>query len=94
MADAVVSPRIGLVLIDGSNDTWTPDRATWVDQIVLTATAAGSFVFELDTTELTITTGANDLTKVIPINRPLTRIYMSAEPTNGELYAFMGAGTR
>ncbi len=60
-----------------------------VSNIVLAGTAAGSFVFTLGNTDLTITTGTNDLSKVIPINRSLNYLKLTSGPAGAALYAFL-----
>ena len=56
--------------------------------IILTGTAAGSYVFTLGALVMTITTGANDLTKVLPINRMVGYLKLTSGPANAVLYAF------
>ncbi len=65
----------------------------FVTHIILTGTdAAASFVFTIGSTVLTIDTGSNDLSKVIPINRTIGYAKLTSGPTNCKLILFLRKG--
>lgn len=72
--------------------TETMTRELHIFHIVLTGTAAGSFVFVIGKVTLTITTGANDLSKVIPVDRKVNFLELTSGPAGATLYAFLEKG--
>ncbi len=86
MADADYFQGDGIAVFDAA-DELTGDFP--VNHIVLTGTAAGSFVLVLGNVTLTITTGANDLCKVIPIDRTVHFLELTSGPTGAAMIVFM-----
>jgi len=69
--------------------TETMTKEIDVVHIILTGTAAGSFVLVVGGVTLTITTGANDLSKIIPVNRTVNYLKLTSGPANAKLYALL-----
>ncbi len=86
MPDGNVYEADGIVVLDATEDV---TKKMDIGHIVLSGTAAGSFVFTLGNVPLTITTGANDLSKVVPVNRTVNYIKLTSGPTGAVLYAFL-----
>lgn len=79
MAAVNVYPAEQIAIL-AATDTLTKERMA-VENIILTGTAAGSFVLVLGNVTLTITTGANDLSKIVPVNRSLNYVALTSGPT-------------
>lgn len=91
MANAKISEGDGIITFDTAADEipFSAKRKMDISHIVLSSTTAGSFVIVLGNTTLTITTGTNDLSKVIPVNRTLNRIKLTSGPNGVKMYAFL-----
>lgn len=69
--------------------TETMTKELEVSHIILTGTAAGSFVLVVGEVTMTITTGANDLSKVIEISRKVNYLKLTSGPAGAKLYALL-----
>jgi len=87
MADGVVYPADGIITFAAA-DSLLKERMA-VENIVLTGTAAGSFVMEIGNAPMTIVTGANDLTKVIPLNRSINYFKLTSGPAGAAAYLLL-----
>jgi len=86
MAAGKIHEGEGIIELAATEDC---TRRMKVTHIVLTGTAAGAFVLTLGKTAITISTGANDFSKVIPVNRTLNYILLTSGPAGAALYAFL-----
>lgn len=87
MAEGIHSAGDGIVTL-AATETMTKTNMK-VSHIILSGTAAGSFVLVIGGVTLTITTGANDLSKVIPVNRTVNFLELTSGPAGAVLYAFL-----
>ena len=77
------------IITCAATETQTFEKAEHITHIVLTGTAAGTFVLIIGNTTLTVTTGADNLTLVIPIGRAVNYIKLTSGPTAAGLFAFL-----
>jgi hypothetical protein len=86
MAEGYISEGAGIAKL-AATETLTGKYT--ITSIILTGTAAGSFVFDIDDVALTITTGTADLTKVIPMNKTVNRLELTSGPTGAAMIVFI-----
>jgi len=87
MAEGLIHRGDGIIVLVAT-ETITNEKLE-ISHIILTGTAAGSFVLVLGEVTLTITTGANDLSKVILIGRKVNYLKLTSGPAGAKLYAFL-----
>jgi len=87
MADGTVYETDQIIDLDPT-DELTRERMA-VESIIFTGTAAGSFVFVFGNAALTITTGANDLTKQIDFNRSVNYVKLTSGPAGAKAYVLL-----
>lgn len=76
------------ILVLSATDDFTQDRLA-IGNIILTGTAAGSFVLTIGNASLTFTTGSPLLSITIPINRHANYIKLVSGPTGATAYVMM-----
>lgn len=86
MAEGLINEADGVIKLVATEDV---NKKMSISHIVLTGTAAGSFVFTIGGTEITITTGTADLSKVVPVGRTVNYAKLTSGPTAAILYVFL-----
>jgi hypothetical protein len=87
MAEGIINEAEQIITLVPT-DTITRARMA-VTHIILTSTAAGSFVLELGNTAMTVTTGTGDLTKMLPVDRTLNYAKLTSGPVGATMYIFL-----
>jgi hypothetical protein len=88
MADAIVHKSEQIIEFDATNDTYNDtidgyDGPVEVENIILTATAAGAFTFVFNGVSITINTGTGVFMLSLPFNRTCHTCVLSAQPVGG-----------
>lgn len=84
----VVNHGDGIIKLD-AGDTYSEERMP-IQSIILTGTAAGSFVLVLGNAPVTLITGTADLTKQILVDRKVNKVTLTSGPTAAALYILLG----
>ncbi len=69
-------------------ETYDSDRMA-IDQVILEATAAGTFVFMIGTVSLSFFTVATNLGKCLPLYRSANHVELVSGPANGKAYVLL-----
>jgi len=80
----------GIVVLGAAIDEIVFDRPEYVDHIVLNATAAGAFTYDIGNAAVAQNNSANDLSIWTPIKRRVNRIKLKTGPTNASMMIYLG----
>lgn len=87
MADGTVYESEQIIDLDAT-DTLSRDRMA-VESILFRGTAAGTFEFKLGNATINVTTGSNDLSKQVQVNRSTNYVELVSAPAGGKAYVFL-----
>jgi hypothetical protein len=85
---AVIYRQSEQIITLSAGDTYS-DSNVPVESIILRGTAAGTFVVNLGTTQLSLDNSANALTLSLPINRSMNSIGLVSGPAGATMYVLL-----
>ena len=91
MGDAAVHTNIGIVEMDTTLADYNlaENKIAEVESILITGANAGLYTFTIDGVEISVTTTAEKLMELIPFNRPVHSVEVTAIATSGKVFLLL-----